>query len=53
MTLQNAVNNADYLYAIGVHDYSGSGGFGSSQAKIEVTNGTTSFTKTLPVIINP
>ena len=50
MTLQNAVDNADYLYAIGVHDYSGNDGlFGTSKAQISVTNGTTNIYETLPV----
>ena len=50
VTLQNAVDNADYLYAIGVHDYSGVDGlFGTSQAQISVTNGTTTFSETLPI----
>ena len=49
MTLLNATDNSNYRYAIGVHDYSGSNGlFGSSKAKIEVSNGTTSIASTLP-----
>ena len=44
------MDNADYLYAIGVHDYSGNDGlFGSSQAQISVTNGTTNISETLPI----
>ena len=49
VTLQNSLYNADYTYAIGVHDYGNEfDAFGFSQAKIEVTNGTTSFSETLP-----
>lgn len=49
VTLLNATDNSNYRYAIGVHDYSGSNGlFGSSKAKIEVSNGTTSIASTLP-----